>query len=102
MCWWHHLLKTKGWLLVGGPGHYRLVPPSIGDPSAVGPRGDTSVGHRERRNGVRPADLKFGTKVTVTGHPMKDGRPGALWMKAVRDDGKEFYPAGRRGGTPTQ
>ena len=54
------------------------------------------------RNGVRPADLKFGTKVTVTGHPMKDGRPGALWMKAVRDDGKEIYPAGRRGGTPTQ
>ena len=40
------------------------------------------------RNGVRPADLKFGTKVTITGHPMKDGRPGALWMKAVRDDGK--------------
>ena len=47
------------------------------------------------RNGVRPGDLKFGTKLTVTGHPMKDGRPGALWMKAVRDDGKEFYPAGR-------
>src|SRR2546430_3788694 len=50
------------------------------------------------RNGVRPADLKFGTKLTITGHPMKDGRPGALWVKAVRDDGKEFYPAGRRGG----
>ena len=27
MCWWHHLLKTKGWALVGGPGCYRLVPP---------------------------------------------------------------------------
>jgi Family of unknown function (DUF6152) len=50
------------------------------------------------RNGFRPADLKFGTKVTITGHPMKDGRPGALWMKAVRDDGKEFYPGGRPGG----
>ena len=50
------------------------------------------------RNGVRPADLKFGTKVTITGHPMKDGRPGALWVKAIRDDGKEFYPAGRPGG----
>ena len=47
------------------------------------------------RNGVRPADLKFGTKITITGHPMKDGRPGALWMKAVRDDGKEFWPGGR-------
>ena len=52
------------------------------------------------RNGVRPADLKFGTKISITGHPMKDGRPGALWMKAVRDDGKEFWPGGRptRGG----
>lgn len=47
------------------------------------------------RNGVRPADLKFGTKVMITGHPMKDGRPGALWVKAVRDDGKEFWPGGR-------
>jgi len=46
------------------------------------------------RNGIRPADLKSGTKVTMTGHPMKDGRPGALWVKAVRDDGKEFYPGG--------
>ena len=27
LCWWHHLLKTKGWALVGGPGCYRLVPP---------------------------------------------------------------------------
>ena len=50
------------------------------------------------RNGVRPADLKFGTKVSITGHPMKDGRPAALWMKAVRDDGKEFFPGGRPGG----
>ena len=47
------------------------------------------------RNGVRPGDLKFGTKLKITGHPMKDGRPGALWMKAVRDDGKEFWPGGR-------
>ena len=54
------------------------------------------------RNGVRPADLKFGTKVTIIGHPMKDGRPGALWVKAIRDDGKEFYPAGRRGGGAAQ
>jgi hypothetical protein len=26
-CPFHHLLKTKGWRLVGGPGSYRLVPP---------------------------------------------------------------------------
>ena len=30
MCWWHHLLKTKGWGLVGGPGCYRLTPPGSG------------------------------------------------------------------------
>ena len=47
------------------------------------------------RNGVHPADFKVGTKLTITGHPMKDGRPGALWLKAVRADGLEFYPGGR-------
>ncbi len=47
------------------------------------------------RNGVKPSDLKVGTKLSITGHPMKDGRPAALWVKAVRADGVEFYPAGR-------
>ena len=47
------------------------------------------------RNGVRPADFRFGTKLTITGRPMKDGRPAALWVKAVRADGMEFYPGGR-------
>jgi hypothetical protein len=42
------------------------------------------------RRGIRPSDFKFGTKLTVTGHPMKDGRPAAILMKAVRDDGKVF------------
>ncbi len=50
------------------------------------------------RNKVRPADFRFGTKLTITGHPMKDGRPAALWVKAVRADGMEFYPGGRRAG----
>jgi hypothetical protein len=27
LCPFHHLLKTKGWILVGGPGTYRLAPP---------------------------------------------------------------------------
>jgi hypothetical protein len=47
------------------------------------------------RNKVRPSDLKAGTKVTITGHPMKDGRPAALWMKAVRADGVVLNPSGR-------
>ena len=44
------------------------------------------------RNGVRPGDLKFGTKLTITGHPMKDGTPAAVWVDAVRADGKRFQP----------
>lgn len=44
------------------------------------------------RRGLRKNDFMPGTKVTVTGHPMKDGRPAALMMKLVRGDGKEFNP----------
>jgi hypothetical protein len=44
---------------------------------------------------VRRGDLTPGTKLTISGHPMKDGRPAAAWVKAVRADGKEFYPRGR-------
>jgi hypothetical protein len=36
MCWWHHLLKTKGWALVGGPGCYRLLPPGAEVPATGG------------------------------------------------------------------
>ena len=46
------------------------------------------------RNKVRRSDFPFGTKVTITGRPMKDGRPAATWRKAVREDGVEFYPQG--------
>lgn len=47
---------------------------------------------------VRRSDFAPGTKVRITGHPMKDGRPAAAWTKGVRlDDGMEFYP---RGGGP--
>jgi hypothetical protein len=44
---------------------------------------------------VRRSDFTPGTKLTITGHPMKDGRPAASWVKAVRADGKEFFPRGR-------
>ena len=44
---------------------------------------------------IRPSDFPFGTKVTITGNPMKDGRPGATWIKAVRAGGKAFYPRGQ-------
>jgi hypothetical protein len=44
---------------------------------------------------VRRSDFAPGTKLTITGFPMKDGRPAAAWVKAVRADGVEFYPRGR-------
>ncbi len=45
------------------------------------------------RSGIHRSDFAPGTKVTVTGRPMRDGRPAATWEKAVRiSDGKEFNP----------
>jgi len=44
---------------------------------------------------VRRSDFAPGTKLKITGHPMKDGRPAASWTKAIRADGTEFYPRGR-------
>jgi hypothetical protein len=45
-----------------------------------------------QRAGIRPSELKAGTKLTITGRPMKDGRPAATWEYAVRADGKKFNP----------
>lgn len=45
------------------------------------------------RAGIRKSDFAPGTAITITGHPMRDGRPAAAWMKATRGDGKEFNPA---------
>jgi hypothetical protein len=44
------------------------------------------------RSGIHRSDFAPGTKLTITGHPMKDGRTAATWEKAVRADGKEFNP----------
>ena len=45
-----------------------------------------------QRAGIRPSDLVPGTRLTITGHPMKDGRPAAAWVDAVREDGRYFDP----------
>ena len=45
-----------------------------------------------RRAGIKPSDLRPGTKLTITGNPMKDGRPAAIWVNAVRADGLKFNP----------
>lgn len=44
------------------------------------------------RAGIRRSDFSPGTEVTITGNPMKDGRPAATWMHATRGDGKDFNP----------
>jgi hypothetical protein len=45
------------------------------------------------RAGIRPSELPVGSKLKISGHPMKDGRPAAIWVNAVRlSDGKMFDP----------
>jgi hypothetical protein len=44
------------------------------------------------RAGIHKGDLKPGTKLTITGHPMKDGRPAAAWVQATKDDGTVLNP----------
>ena len=46
------------------------------------------------RRGIRVGDLIPGTRVTISGHPMRDGRPAAAWTRAVREDGVVFLPRG--------
>ena len=45
-----------------------------------------------QRSGIRPSDFRPGTKLKITGHPMKDGTPAAAWVEAIRADGKRFDP----------
>jgi len=45
-----------------------------------------------QRAGIRLADFAVGTKLKITGHPMKDGSPAATWVEAIRADGKRFDP----------
>lgn len=46
-----------------------------------------------QRAGIRRTDFAPGTKLTITGRPMKDGRPAAIWVEAIRDgDVKRFDP----------
>jgi hypothetical protein len=44
------------------------------------------------RAGIKPSDFRAGTRLTITGNPMKDGTRAAIWVNAVRADGKTFNP----------
>ena len=47
------------------------------------------------RAGLRKSDFKPGTPITMTGDPMRDGRPAGTWFRAIRtSDNKEFSPRG--------
>jgi len=56
------------------------------------------------RAGIKVSLLKAGEKVTVKGHPLKDGRPAAILVSVTKMDGSVLSPdaALRRGpgGTP--
>jgi hypothetical protein len=39
------------------------------------------------KSGWRKSTLKVGDTVTIVGHPLKDGRNGALLMRAILADG---------------
>ncbi len=46
-----------------------------------------------QRAGIRPSEFPAGMRVTMTGRPMKDGRPAAIWVMAVRaSDGRKYDP----------
>ena len=45
------------------------------------------------RAGIRPSDFTAGTKLTITGNPMRNGQTQAMWVNAVRtSDNKRFDP----------
>jgi hypothetical protein len=44
------------------------------------------------RAGIRKGDFTPGTAITITGNPMRDGRPAAQWVDAKRADGTSFNP----------
>jgi hypothetical protein len=46
-----------------------------------------------QRAHIRPSDFAVGTRLKITGRPMKDGSPAAAWVEAVRSDGKRFDPS---------
>jgi hypothetical protein len=45
-----------------------------------------------QRAGIRLSTFPAGMKVTMTGRPMKDGQPAAIWVLAVTADGRKYDP----------
>jgi hypothetical protein len=49
------------------------------------------------RSGIKKSSLMPGDKVTVKGHPLKDGRPGAGLVSVTKADGTVLTPSARVG-----
>lgn len=45
-----------------------------------------------QRAGITKSTLVPGTKITIRGNPMRDGRTAAAWIDAVLEDGREINP----------
>ncbi|MYF69932.1 MAG: hypothetical protein F4053_05385 [Proteobacteria bacterium] len=44
------------------------------------------------RRGISFGDFPPGSRLTITGYPMRDGQPAGEWVMAVREsDGEEFW-----------
>jgi uncharacterized protein DUF6152 len=68
------------------------VDPGSGDPSTVGTwdieGASTNI---MARQGWTKATFKAGDKITVVGHPLKDGSKGASMFYVILADGKRLY-----------
>jgi len=45
-----------------------------------------------QRAGITKSTLVPGTKISIRGNPMRDGRPAAAWIDATLEDGREINP----------
>ena len=52
------------------------------------------------RAGIKKSSLQPGEKVTVKGHPLKDGRPGAGLINVTKADGSVLNPRPGAGPAP--
>ena len=50
------------------------------------------------RAGIKKSSIQMGDKVSMTTHPMRDGRPAGQWLVLTKSDGTTLAP---RGPVPT-
>lgn len=44
------------------------------------------------RAGIKKSSVQVGDKISMTTHPMKDGRPAGQWLKLTKADGTVLAP----------